>query len=148
MRFTADGVNIPDELLWAQDEGRVVFFCGAGVSMAKADLPDFNGLTQKILDQLGASPDDEARRLHEASIAIGKDHAIYDLATSDQVFQRLRRSFTDRAIYEHVAQCLKPSDSVDLGAHRALVALNKVHIAGGNTKIISHSCLGQTQRLS
>jgi hypothetical protein len=41
MRFIEKGVNIPDELLRAQDEGRVVFFCGAGVSLAKASLPDF-----------------------------------------------------------------------------------------------------------
>ena len=36
MRFFENGPAIPDELLHARDEGRVVFFCGAGVSQAKA----------------------------------------------------------------------------------------------------------------
>jgi hypothetical protein len=34
LRFLAEGPSIPDELLVARDEGRVVFFCGAGVSRA------------------------------------------------------------------------------------------------------------------
>ena len=44
MRFIEHGPDIPDELLFAQDEGNVVFFCGAGVSRAYADLPDFSRL--------------------------------------------------------------------------------------------------------
>ena len=32
MRFIANGPSIPDELLTARDDGRVIFFCGAGVS--------------------------------------------------------------------------------------------------------------------
>ena len=36
MRFAADGPDIPGNLLDARDDGEVVFFCGAGVSMAKA----------------------------------------------------------------------------------------------------------------
>jgi hypothetical protein len=30
MQFVANGPDIPDELLQAHEEGRVVFFCGAG----------------------------------------------------------------------------------------------------------------------
>jgi hypothetical protein len=33
VRFVADGPSIPDELLVARDEGRVVFFCGADAAM-------------------------------------------------------------------------------------------------------------------
>ncbi len=135
MRFIADGVDIPDELLLAHDEGRVVFFCGAGVSMAYAELPDFNGLTQRVLDQLGAAPDDEARKLHEASIAFGKEYDIQGLATSDQVFQLLKRRFTDREIYEKVAQCLDPLDDVDLSAHKTMLKLGKLQT--GETRVIT-----------
>src|SRR5688572_29693341 len=46
MRFAADGPDIPDDLLIARDEGRVVFFCGAGVSRARARLPSFFELAQ------------------------------------------------------------------------------------------------------
>jgi hypothetical protein len=49
LRFLADGPTLPDELLVASDEGRVLFFCGAGVSRAKAGLPDFLGLAKSVL---------------------------------------------------------------------------------------------------
>lgn len=55
MRFIENGPDIPDELLFAQDEGNVVFFCGAGVSRAHANLPDFSRLAQQVIDDLGAT---------------------------------------------------------------------------------------------
>ena len=73
MRFIADGPDIPDDLLWAQDEGRVVFFCGAGVSRARADLPDFKRLTTDVLHRLGAKHDSPARRLYEVGQSV-EDH--------------------------------------------------------------------------
>ena len=32
MQFITNGPDIPDVLLQAHEEGRVVFFCGAGIS--------------------------------------------------------------------------------------------------------------------
>ena len=52
MRFIETGPDIPGELLLALDEDRVVFFCGAGVSRAKAELPDFFGLATKFSEHL------------------------------------------------------------------------------------------------
>lgn len=43
MRWTIGGHRLPPELLQAQEEGRLVFFCGAGVS-CRAGLPGFYGL--------------------------------------------------------------------------------------------------------
>ena len=40
MRFLADGPALPDDLLTAPDQGQVIFFCGAWVSKAKANLSD------------------------------------------------------------------------------------------------------------
>ena len=57
MRFFADGPSIPDELLTARDQDRVVFFCGAGVSRAKANLPDFFGLARQVTEALGVTAD-------------------------------------------------------------------------------------------
>ena len=65
MRFLADGPSIPDELLIARDEGRVVFFCGAGVSRARAGLSDFLELAQRVIDTLGVLTDSPARRIVE-----------------------------------------------------------------------------------
>ena len=52
MQFVADGPDIPDTLLQAHEDGRVVFFCGAGVSYP-AGLPGFEGLVDKIYQNLG-----------------------------------------------------------------------------------------------
>ena len=62
MQFTTNGPDIPDALLQAHEEGRVVFFCGAGISYP-AGLPDFGGLVQKLFQQVGEPPDETERNL-------------------------------------------------------------------------------------
>ena len=37
MQFITHGPDIPDALLQAHEEGRVVFFCGAGISYPVSD---------------------------------------------------------------------------------------------------------------
>ena len=54
-RFLAAGLSIPDEVLVARDEGRVTFFCGAGVSRARARLADFFGLAEQYSRPLEAN---------------------------------------------------------------------------------------------
>lgn len=55
-RFIASGPDIPERLLWAHEEGRVVFFCGAGISYP-AGLPDFKGLVDQMYVKLGTTQD-------------------------------------------------------------------------------------------
>ncbi|MDP0588346.1 MAG: SIR2 family protein [Candidatus Endonucleobacter bathymodioli] len=52
MQFITDGPDIPDELLQAHEEGRVVFFCGAGISYP-AGLQGFKWLVEKIYEGVG-----------------------------------------------------------------------------------------------
>ncbi len=54
MQFVANGPDIPDALLLAHEEGRVVFFCGAGISYP-AGLPGFCGLVEGIYKNVGAN---------------------------------------------------------------------------------------------
>lgn len=54
MQFVADGPDVPEELLQAHEEGKVVFFCGAGISYP-AGLPGFKGLVEEIYNQLGTT---------------------------------------------------------------------------------------------
>lgn len=49
MRFFENGPNIPDQLLHRQDQGRVVFLCGAGISI-NAGMPSFYKLTKYVVD--------------------------------------------------------------------------------------------------
>jgi hypothetical protein len=54
MQFVPNGPDIPDALLRAHEEGRVVFFCGAGISYP-AGLPGFKGLVDEIYLRLGTT---------------------------------------------------------------------------------------------
>lgn len=49
MRFHSDGPSIPDILLERCDAGRVVFLCGAGVSLPSG-MPTFVGLTRYVIE--------------------------------------------------------------------------------------------------
>ena len=54
MQFVTNGPDIPEALLEAHEEGRVVFFCGAGISRP-AGLPSFKGLVNELYGRLGTS---------------------------------------------------------------------------------------------
>jgi hypothetical protein len=54
VQFVSDGPDIPDALLLEHEEGRVVFFCGAGVSYP-AGLPGFKGLVEDIYKIVSAT---------------------------------------------------------------------------------------------
>ncbi|MDD4749887.1 MAG: hypothetical protein PHD26_08235 [Methanosarcinaceae archaeon] len=53
--FVVNGPDIPDRLLEAHEEGKVVFFCGAGISCS-AGLPNFEELVLNLYNELGTSP--------------------------------------------------------------------------------------------
>ena len=56
MQFVKNGPDVPERLLQAHENGRLVFFCDAGVSYP-ASLPDFRGLVTRIYEELHVTPD-------------------------------------------------------------------------------------------
>ncbi|MCG5541895.1 MULTISPECIES: anti-phage defense-associated sirtuin Dsr1 [unclassified Halorhodospira] len=96
MQFISHGPDIPDALLQAHEEGRVVFFCGAGISYP-AGLPGFRGLVEKVYRLNGTAPSDIERE--------ALDRRQFD-ATLDLLERRLpgQRLALRRAL----AQALKP----------------------------------------
>ena len=56
MQFVKGGPDIPERLLQAHEDGRVVFFCGAGISYP-AGLPGFDGLVNALYSRLEITPD-------------------------------------------------------------------------------------------
>ncbi|AKP87461.1 TPA: hypothetical protein KAK57_004658 [Escherichia coli] len=64
MQFITNGPDIPDELLQAHEEGRVVFFCGAGISYP-AGLPGFKGLVELIYQRNGTTLSEIEREVFE-----------------------------------------------------------------------------------
>lgn len=52
------GVNLPEDLLTAHEEGRLVIFTGAGISISSpSNLPDFPGLAKQVAARLQSSED-------------------------------------------------------------------------------------------
>jgi hypothetical protein len=73
VQFIQGGPDIPEPLLQAQEEGRVVFFCGAGISYP-AKLPGFSKLVTKIYEAIGERPnaiEKTAIRTRQFDTAIG-----------------------------------------------------------------------------
>jgi hypothetical protein len=114
---------LPDELLTARDEGRVLFFCGAGVSRENANLPDFFGLARKVLAELRALPDSRAGKLVEASQKLGAISGVGSVIAADRIFGLLEQDFPVSNIERAVGNVLRPPADVDLRAHQILLDL-------------------------
>ncbi|MFM6932191.1 MAG: SIR2 family protein [Novosphingobium sp.] len=122
MRFIADGPSIPDELITAHDQGRVILFCGSGVSRARAKLPDFMGLAASVLDAIDSAPESPARKVKEAAENAPNIDGLGSLIAADTIFSQLEDEFPLDLIQKHVARALhKPN--ADLAAHRMLLDL-------------------------
>jgi hypothetical protein len=96
MQFTTNGPDIPDALLGAHEEGRVVFFCGAGISYP-AGLPGFKGLVEQIYQLNHTALSDIEGEAFER----GQFDATLDLLERRLPGQRL-------AVRRALAQALKP----------------------------------------
>lgn len=122
MRFYEDGPSIPDELLRLRDEGRVVFFCGAGVSMG-AELPSFTGLARSVLENLRSPEQSEEQKLLNAMDEL-ENKGLSGVISADRVFSVLEKSFDHSQIAAEVAKALKPKPQTDLAAHRSILKLS------------------------
>lgn len=117
MQFVTHGPDIPDALLQAHEESRVVFFCGAGISYP-AGLPGFKGLVEQIY-QLNGTVLSEIER---ASFDRGQFDATLDLLERRLPGQRM-------AVRRELAKILKPKlrrrGAIDTQA--ALLRLSRSH---------------------
>ena len=109
MRFLEDGPLIPDELLIARDEGRVVFFCGAGVSKECAGLPLFFELANDVIEALNVDDDDPACSVLKESQEINQRPGVGGLIPADRIFGLLERSFDIQDIEAEVAKAINPT---------------------------------------
>lgn len=96
MQFITHGPDVPDALLQAHEEGRVVFFCGAGISYP-AGLPGFKGLVEEIYRLSGTTPSAIEREAFER----GQFDGTLDLLERRLPGQRV-------AVRRALAQALKP----------------------------------------
>lgn len=125
MQFINNGPDIPDALLQAHEEGRVVFFCGAGISYP-ARLPGFARLVRNVYTALAVTPN----AVQHAAIKAGQFDTAIGLLEADIIGGR-------ESVRRALADILTP----DLGApnatatHDALVMLGKCR--KGQTRLIT-----------
>ena len=125
MQFVKNGPDLPEHLLQAHEDGRVVLFCGAGISYS-AGLPGFSGLVRRLYAALGVSPDP----VQKAAIKAGQ----YDTAIG-----LLEGTFVGGR--EAVRKALVPILTPDLSlkeattTHEAILTLGKCR--DGHTRLIT-----------
>jgi hypothetical protein len=95
----------------------VIFFCGAGISRARARLPDFFELAERVMNGLGTGFDSPARKLVAAARDMKPIAEVTGVISADRVFSLLEREFTVKDINREVAVALRPGPDADLSAH-------------------------------
>lgn len=125
MQFVANGPEIPNELLQAHEDGRVVFFCGAGISYP-ADLPGFDGLVKRIYDIVGTDFSDIERRSF--------DKKQFD-ATLDLLERRLPGQ--RNAVRHALAQSLKPRLNLKNSTRTHEALLHLAHTRAGAMRLVT-----------
>ncbi|WP_129932447.1 MULTISPECIES: anti-phage defense-associated sirtuin Dsr1 [unclassified Pseudomonas] len=122
-QFVQNGPYIPERLLQAHEEGRVVFFCGAGISYP-ARLPGFSGLVDELYRRL----EPNASGVQKLAIKSKQYDTAVGLLEAEVGRERVRRT---------MASILTP----DLRApkatatHKAL--LNLARTRDGRTRLIT-----------
>lgn len=137
MRFLENGPSIPDSLLESRDAGRVVFFCGAGVSryvgIPDLEMPDFTGLTKHVIDFFDPPEDSSIWRAFRPWVTTGGVSAI----SLDQIFHLLQQEYGRDEVNELVTERLSSrelGDSVPT-RHRDIARISSDR--NGNPQIVT-----------
>ena len=125
MQFVRNGPEVPEHLLQAHEDGRVVFFCGAGISYP-ACLPSFAGLVDRLYDTLAVG----RNAMQKAAIKAGQFDTAIDLLERGIVGGR-------GTVRPALAKILSPDfDARDATTtHEALLTLGKNR--EGSTRLIT-----------
>lgn len=125
MQFVRNGPDIPERLLQAHEEGRVVFFCGAGISYP-ARLPGFSGLVDRLYRALTVTPN----LIQHSAIKAGQFDTAIGLLEADVVGGR-------GSVRGELAAILTPDLTVPnaTATHEALLTLGQNR--DGRTRLIT-----------
>jgi hypothetical protein len=134
-QIVAYGPWLPAQLLQALDEGRLMFFCGAGISMSREPwgLPGFGELTRLAYERCnqpmaGDKPVDAAAR--DAVCREQYDKALEILETRENYQGQMRREIAN--ILTSMEGLEEPTQLAErLSRHRALLDLAEIRAAAG-----------------
>jgi hypothetical protein len=125
MQFVRHGPDIPERFLQSHEDGRVVFFCGAGISYP-ARLPGFAGLVAKVYEALAITPN----AVQQAAIKSGQFDTAIGLLEADIVGGR---ATVRRALAAILAPDLSAPNAT--ATHEALLTLGKCR--NGHSRLIT-----------
>ena len=119
-----EGPRIPVHLMNEVDEGRVVFFCGAGVSVGDgSDLPNFEQLVDHVYEANRIEPDQvEREALHREEPDPNRRRPQFDKALG--LLERADR-LGQKALRGTVIDRLSRPASAPLRIHEALLTLSR-----------------------
>lgn len=126
MRFFADGPDIPSDLLYDRDKGKVLFFCGAGISMEEAGGLSFPELARRVISSLGSSTSSPARQLLKIFDEIKIPQGVGGIPPADRIFTLLEQEFAIKDIRSDVSQAVKPKSDPGLCPHKSLLNLSRM----------------------
>ncbi|OIQ96217.1 hypothetical protein GALL_217340 [mine drainage metagenome] len=117
MRFHPDGPSIPDILLERCDAGRVVFLCGAGVSVPSG-MPNFVDLTRYVIEFFDPPADSEIM----AAFRPWLDDQSAANVPLDQIFNLLHLEYGKGEVNALVTERLSaPLEIKDFGREHGLI---------------------------
>lgn len=111
MQPIPDGPVIPFDVTKALDEGKLILFCGAGISM-KAGLPSFERLVELVRDGLGAS----FTEIEQSEFDNGNYDRVLGLLEGENRFGAWH-------VRHQVQTILATPSDPDLSTHEALLTL-------------------------
>lgn len=123
MQFVKGGPNVPDHLLRLHEEGKVVFFCGAGISVP-AGLPTFSRLVKQLSDKLRVGPSKKEMKNLKPDESIGlmeEDYIGGRFGAREKVMEFLSLNLDD--------------DPNAIATHQAL--LNLARRRGDKTRLVT-----------
>ena len=136
MRFLSDGPIIPDTLLRERDAGRVVFVCGAGVSIL-AGMPTFVELTRLVIEDV--SPPVDGDIIKALRHWTDDDNGIPAGARTplDQIFNMLQQEYGRDLIGQLVTKHIKVSDPTKVRTTEHEIIAKISSDRSGTTQIVT-----------
>jgi hypothetical protein len=125
MQFVSHGPDIPERLLQAHEDGRVVFFCGAGISYP-ARLPGFSDLVNRLYQALSVTPNP----IQQSAIKAGQFDTAIGLLETDL---KGGREIVRRSLARILAPDLTAPNAT--ATHEALLTLAQNR--NGSTRLIT-----------
>jgi hypothetical protein len=132
MRFFSNGPDIPDILLQRRDQGRVVFLCGAGVSL-NSGMPSFPALTKYVIDFFDPPEESEITKVFlpwkkEFEAPATSDEPKVPL---DQIFNLLHQEYGRNEVNALVAERLQHDKSSHAASnHHELISRISADLEG------------------